>query len=79
MKRTVTARILLLTILWCVSWTNVPAQQQRRETGEPNETLIRNATLLTVTRGTLENSDILIRRGKIGAIGKGLKASATPA
>lgn len=76
MKRTVTARILLLTILWCVSWTDVPAQQQRRETGEPNETLIRNATLLTVTRGTLENSDILIRRGKIAAIGKGLKASA---
>ncbi|HVQ37201.1 MAG TPA: amidohydrolase [Pyrinomonadaceae bacterium] len=74
MKRTAIARILLLTILWCVSWVNVPAQQQR--TGEPEETLIRNATLVTVTRGTLENSDILIRRGKIAAIGKGLKASA---
>ena len=79
MKRTVTARILLVSILWCASLTNVAnvaAQQQRRETSEPDETLIRNATLLTITRGTLENSDILIRRGKIAAIGKGLKASA---
>ncbi len=76
MKRTLTARILLLSIFWCASWTNVPAQQSRREPGEPTETLIRNATLLTITHGTLENSDILIRRGKITAIGKGLKAAA---
>src|SRR5882762_574278 len=76
MKRTATARILLLTILCCSSWPSVPAQQPRREPGEQTETLIRNATLLTVTHGTLENSDILIRRGKIAAIGKGLKAGA---
>src|SRR5688500_10012715 len=76
MKRTTTARILLLTIFWCTSWTNVSAQQPRREPAEPGETLIRNATLLTITHGTLENSDILIRRGKIAAIGKGLKAAA---
>jgi imidazolonepropionase-like amidohydrolase len=76
MKRTITARILLLTIFWCASWTSVPAQQPRRESSEPTETLIRNATLLTITHGTLENSDILIRRGKIAAIGKGLKAAA---
>src|SRR5882762_3010935 len=75
MKRTATARILLLTILCCSSWPSVPAQQPRREPGEQTETLIRNATLLTVTHGTLENSDILIRRGKIAAIGKGLKAA----
>ena len=76
MKRTATARILLLTIFCCSSWTNVPAQQPRGEPGEQTETLIRNATLLTITHGTLENSDILIRRGKIAAIGKGLKAAA---
>lgn len=76
MKRTATARILLLTILCCSSWTSVPAQQPRREPSEQNETLIRNATLLTITHGMLENSDILIRRGKIAAIGKGLKAAA---
>ena len=39
------------------------------------ETLIRNATVLTITRGTLQNSDILIRNGKIAAVGQNLKAS----
>jgi len=40
------------------------------------ETLIRNATVLTVTRGTLPNTDVLLRNGKIAAIGKNLNASA---
>ena len=40
----------------------------------PSETLIRTATLLTSTRGTVPNSDLLIRNGKIVAIGKNLKA-----
>src|SRR5688572_10324627 len=40
------------------------------------ETLIRNATVITVTRGTLENTDVLLRNGKIAAIGKNLNASA---
>ena len=74
MKRKATAPLLLLAIVWCASWTTVPAQ--RRESSEPNETLIRNATVLTITRGKLENTDILIRRGKIAAIGKGLKSAA---
>ena len=42
----------------------------------PSETLIRNATVLTVTRGTLQNTDVLLRNGKIAAIGKDLNASA---
>jgi len=41
-----------------------------------SETLIRNATVLTVTRGTLTNTDVLIRNGKIAAVGKNLNASA---
>lgn len=40
------------------------------------ETLIRNATVLTITRGTLPNADVLIRNGKIIAVGKNLKAAA---
>ncbi|HKP72892.1 MAG TPA: amidohydrolase [Pyrinomonadaceae bacterium] len=40
------------------------------------ETLIRNATILTASHGTLLNSDILIRNGKIAAVGAGLKAAA---
>jgi len=36
--------------------------------------LIRNATVLTVTRGALPNADVLIRNGKISAVGKNLNA-----
>ena len=37
--------------------------------------LVRNATVLTVTNGTLENTDVLVQNGKISAIGKNLSAS----
>lgn len=37
-------------------------------------TLIRNATVLTASRGTLENTDILVRDGKIAEIGTALNA-----
>jgi imidazolonepropionase-like amidohydrolase len=50
------------------------AQQQAKQ---PSETLIRNATVLTVTKGALQNTDILIRDGKIAGIGKNLKAGPT--
>src|SRR3954467_6759497 len=40
------------------------------------ETLIRNATVLTITHGTLSNTDVLLRNGKIAAVGRNLKASA---
>ena len=38
------------------------------------ETLIRNATVLTVSHGTLQNTDVLLRNGKIAAVGQNLKA-----
>lgn len=38
------------------------------------DVLIQNATVLTVTNGTLENTDILVRNGKIERIGQGLSA-----
>jgi imidazolonepropionase-like amidohydrolase len=38
--------------------------------------LIRNATILTVTRGTIEKGDILIKDGKIAAVGSAIKAPA---
>lgn len=39
-------------------------------------TLIRNATVLTVTNGTIENGSVLIRGGKIAAVGRDLAAPA---
>src|SRR5688572_22069581 len=42
----------------------------------PQDTLIRNATVLTASHGTLEGTDILIRGGKIASVGKNLTAPA---
>ncbi len=42
----------------------------------PNQTLISNGTVLTITNGTIEGGDVLIRDGKMVAIGPDL---ATPA
>lgn len=42
----------------------------------PAPTLIRNGTVVTVTRGTLAETDILVRDGKIAAIGRNLAAPA---
>jgi imidazolonepropionase-like amidohydrolase len=42
-----------------------------------NEVLIKNATVLTASHGTLENTDILVRDGKIAKIGKNLSGSAS--
>lgn len=40
------------------------------------EVLIKNGTVLTAAKGTLENTDILVRNGKIARIGKNLTAAA---
>lgn len=50
--------------------TTKPAQQPAPVT------LIKNGTVLTVTKGTMTNTDILIRNGKIAQIGKNITAPA---
>lgn len=59
----------LLLFITCLS-LSAHAQVER------GNVLIQHGTVLTVTKGTLENTDILIRDGKIEAIGKDLKAPA---
>ena len=39
-------------------------------------TLIKNATVLTVTKGTLESTDVLLQNGKIAQIGRNIAAPA---
>src|SRR5215207_4348178 len=70
MKRLI-ARLLFLAIVSTLPVNAVHAQRQTLP-----ETLIRNATVLTVTRGTLQNTDVLLRNGKIAGVGKNLNASA---
>lgn len=42
---------------------------------DAGDVLIKNATVLTAAKGTLENTDVLISKGKIARIGKNLKAA----
>lgn len=41
---------------------------------QKGDVLIKNGTVITITQGNLENTDVLIKDGKISKIGKGLKA-----
>src|SRR5215211_8613200 len=66
-----TFRLLFLTIVGALALHTALAQRQTSP-----ETLIRNATVLTVTRGTLLNADVLLRNGQIAAVGKNLNAPA---
>jgi len=68
--------LVALVPVWSALGGSARAQQQpQRREASGGETLIRNATLLTVTRGALQNADLLIRDGKIAAIGPNLKAN----
>jgi imidazolonepropionase-like amidohydrolase len=51
------------------AFLTIPAVQAQ---GQKGNILIKNGTVLTVTKGTLENTDILVRDGKIGQIGKNI-------
>src|SRR4026208_973299 len=65
-------RLFVSLFLLSIATTLVHAQRQTSQ-----ETLIRNATVITVTRGTLENTDVLLRNGKIAAGGKNPTAPPT--
>src|SRR5436190_13210046 len=71
-------RRIIVTLLYisivCAMPLGVTRAQARAD--NPSETLIRNATVLTITHGTLANTDVLIRNGKIAGVGKGLTAGA---
>src|SRR5918911_150606 len=66
--------LLLFALAMPVLAQRQPAGQARDERAQ--ETLIRNATILTVSHGTLQNADLLLRNGKIAAVGQNLKAGA---
>ncbi len=50
------------------------AQQPVQATAKVAPTLIRNATILTVTKGRLDSTDLLLENGKIARIGRHLTA-----
>ncbi|MDX1667225.1 MAG: amidohydrolase [Saprospiraceae bacterium] len=58
---------ILLILAFLTGTISLAAQVQK------GSVLIKNGTVLTVTEGTLENTDVLIRDGKITRIGKNLR------
>ncbi|MGI8544609.1 MAG: amidohydrolase family protein, partial [Aridibacter sp.] len=60
--------IFLLTVSICLILPTFVSAQNKQDV------LIRNATVMTAAKGTLQNTDVLIRNGKIAQIGKNLKA-----
>lgn len=56
--------------------SSAAAQQAQAPAKAAGPTLIKNATILTVTKGKLENADLLLQNGKIAQIGKNLSAPA---
>src|ERR1041385_8859722 len=56
--------------------TAASLQAQQAVASSGGATLIKNATVLTVTKGKLEGTDILLQNGKIAQIGKNLTAPA---
>jgi len=53
-----------------------PAEPASLHAQAARSTLIRNATILTITQGSIENGSVLIQDGKIAAVGKKIKAPA---
>ncbi len=58
----------IFTLLLCLLSTAALAQVQK------GDVLFKNGTVLTVTNGTMENTDVLVRDGKISRVGKNLRA-----
>jgi imidazolonepropionase-like amidohydrolase len=79
-RRRVSFGVAVVALLGLLSGANgVAREKEAKASAAANPAtalLIRNATILTVTHGTLEKGDILIKDGKIAAVGSGLKAPA---
>src|SRR5256885_15587268 len=67
-------RLLTLALLFALGGPAASAQTRAGQAGAAQDTLIRNATVLTASHGTLQNTDVLLRNGKIAAVGQNLKA-----
>jgi imidazolonepropionase-like amidohydrolase len=68
-----TAFLVYLVLAACNAVAKVPSNGLAGEV-PPSVLLIHNATILTVSHGTIEKGDILIKDGKIAAVGGDIKA-----
>lgn len=64
--------IYIIAAIMVMGWNPVNSQTQK------GSLLIKNATVLTITQGVLEDTDVLVENGIIKKIGKGLTAQNIP-
>ena len=62
--------ILAILLAACIAWAPASAEQA----GSPQATVIKDATIFTVTHGNIPKGSILIRDGKIAEVGPGVTA-----
>jgi len=67
-------RLLSLALLAVAASATAQTPLDLPPASERGSVLITNATVHTVTRGTLENADVLVRDGRIAAVGTDLEA-----
>ena len=53
--------------------TSLPLHAQLKVEGQGKDLVIKNATILTITKGTINNSSVLVQNGKIKAVGDNIK------
>jgi imidazolonepropionase-like amidohydrolase len=63
-------------VLLALAFVPVTGERVRGQASAPAVTAIRNATILTVTRGTINNGTVLMRDGKITAVGANVQIPA---
>jgi len=68
--------IILSILMMAMALIAMAQQPGSAGSAGSDEILIRNATIMTASHGTIENGSILIRNGKIAGLGKDLKAPA---
>jgi len=66
-------KILFLTTLFC--WALSSAQGQQVAKSTYGEVILSNATVHTITKGTLEGADVHIKDGKIAGVGRNLSVT----
>ena len=71
------ALTLLCLLVFFLAAGTLAAQQPATQPAAHNEVLIKNATILTITHGTIQNGSIYIKDGKIAAVGRTVDAPPT--
>jgi imidazolonepropionase-like amidohydrolase len=64
----------ILNFLYLLSFLYIPLARAATPPDAPAVIVIQNATILTVSHGTIEHGSILIRDGKIAEVGQSVKA-----